>query len=111
MRFYTPSHEWIEVEGNIATVGLTEAARQELGDVVYLQLPPLGAHLRAGEEACVVESTKAASDLYAPVSGKVVAVNEDLSKNISQWQSGGAANWLFKIELTNVKELIGLIKK
>lgn len=107
---YTNSHEWIALEGSVGTVGITEYAQKELGSIVYIELPKIGEELNAGEEACVLESTKAAVDVYSPVSGKIVAVNEALRidpaslKGVSQ-ESG----WLFRIELSQLSECEGLL--
>src|SRR5512144_640518 len=76
---YAKTHEWVRVEGPVAVVGITDHAQHELTDVVYVELPAVGRDLEAGKECAVVESVKAASDIYAPVSGEIVAVNEELS--------------------------------
>lgn len=76
---YTKDHEWVKIEGSTAIVGITEFAQGELGDVVFVDLPSIGKSVKQGEPVCVVESTKAASDVYSPISGKVKAVNSDLS--------------------------------
>ena len=108
---YAKSHEWIRLEENgNATVGITDYAQSSLGDITYVQLPKPGAVIRAGEGFGVVESVKAASDLYAPVSGKVVAVNEALGSapetlNTAPYEKG----WLLKLELTNPAEVDGLL--
>lgn len=80
-RYYTETHEWIEVDDGLATVGITDYAQAQLGDVVFLELPPVGKELKAGDTFGVVESVKAASDLYAPVSGTVVEVNQSLAQS------------------------------
>ncbi len=102
---YTPSHEWIQIEGAIGTVGITEYAQKELGEVVYVELPVVGKSVLLGEEVAVLESTKAAADIYAPVSGEVIAVNEALRQsadlvNASPEQQG----WLFKMKLHRQEE-------
>lgn len=111
MRF-TKSHEWVRLEGNIATVGVTDFAQKELGEVVYVDLPKVGAMLKMGEEASVLESTKAATDSYAPVSGKVVAVN-DLVAQTPQLINRSAEDkgWLFKLQISNQKEWNTLLSK
>ena len=103
---YTQSHEWIETEGQIGTVGVSDHAQHELGEIVYIELPVVGKTVKAGEEAAVLESTKAAADVYSPVSGTIVAVNEALNDqselvNRSPEQQG----WIFKIKLSNPIEL------
>lgn len=104
MRF-TESHEWIVVEGDIGTVGITAHAQKELGDIVFVELPVVGKHVRAAEETAVLESTKAASDVYAPVSGQIIAVNHDLKTscaNINRFPE--KEGWLFKIKLADPRE-------
>ena len=109
---YTKSHEWIQVEGRVGTVGITEYAQRELGEIVYIELPTIGEVIPSGKEACILESTKAAADVYAPVSGKIVAVNEKLSHepSILNHHAEGAG-WLFKLELSNPKELEKLLSR
>ena len=102
---YTDSHEWITVDGTIGTVGITEYAQKELGSIVYIELPKVGQKVKAGEEACVLESTKAAVDVYSPVSGKIIAVNEVLRSDPAGLKSG----WLFRLELSNPVEMESLL--
>ena len=107
---YTDSHEWIAVSGNKGKVGITEHARNELGDIVYVELPKLGQKVRFGEEVCVLESTKAAADVYAPVSGIILAVHDLISKDPhSLNEDPESAGWLFEIEIANSKELSRLM--
>ena len=99
---YAETHEWIKVEGDTGTVGITDHAQNELTDIVYVDPPKLGASVSAGQAAAVVESVKAASDIYSPVDGEVIAVNEALSGNpslvnTSPYEDG----WLFKVRLAN----------
>jgi glycine cleavage system H protein len=103
---YAASHEWIKVEGGTGTVGITDHAQHELSDVVYVDLPKVGAKIAAGAVVAVVESVKAASDIYSPVSGEVVEVNADLVKKPELVNSDpfGAA-WLFKLKLSAPAEL------
>jgi glycine cleavage system H protein len=99
-RYYTESHEWVQAEGDVATVGITDFAQSQLGDVVFLELPSVGRMLEAGDSFGVVESVKAASDLYSPVSGSVVEVNDSLSDNpetVNRDPLG--AGWLIKVRL------------
>ena len=111
MRF-TESHEWIAVENGIGTVGITDRAQQELGEVVYVELPPVGKYLRAGEEAAVLESTKAAADIYSPVSGEVVAINQNLIDLIHPINtSAEKEGWLFQIQLHAPEELDSLLSR
>jgi len=97
---YSKDHEWLRLEGGVATVGITDHAQTALGDVVFVELPETGRVVEAGEAVAVVESVKAASDVYAPIAGKVVAVNEALVDNpgtINTEPTG--EGWFFKIEL------------
>ena len=106
MKKYTESHEWIEVVDGIGTVGVSDFAQQELGDIVYVELPEVGKTVQAGEEAAVLESTKAAADMYFPVSGTVMEVNEALNETSEIInQSAENEGWIFKINLSNVDEL------
>jgi glycine cleavage system H protein len=99
-RYYTETHEWVQVDGDVATIGITDFAQSQLGDVVFLELPSVGRMLEAGDSFGVVESVKAASDLYSPVAGAVVEVNETLSDapetvNKEPFEGG----WLIKVRL------------
>jgi glycine cleavage system H protein len=97
---FAKSHEWLRLEGTTATVGISDHAQQELTDIVYVELPPVGAEASAGETICVVESVKTASDIYAPVSGKITAVNEALTKNPGLVNSDPyGEGWIFKLEV------------
>lgn len=100
-RLYTKSHEWLTVEGKSATVGITDFAQSQLGDVVFLELPNPGRKLEAGESFGVVESVKAASDLYAPVSGRVAAVNDKLAGKPELINSDPYGDgWILKLDLS-----------
>ncbi len=110
MMKFTGSHEWIQVEEGIGTVGITDYAQGELGTVVYVELPSVGKRIKAGEEVAVLESTKAAADIYAPVSGEIVEINQKLGDFIHQINaSAQKEGWLFKVRLTNLKELDALL--
>jgi glycine cleavage system H protein len=103
---YTKDHEWIDANGGLGTIGLTDYAQCQLGDVVFVELPGLGANLEAGKPLGVVESVKAASEIYAPVSGEVVEVNgelKDAPEKLNSDPHGGG--WLVKVRLTNPAEL------
>ena len=103
---YTASHEWILVEGNIGTVGITDHAQAELTDIVFAEPPAVGKTFQAGEVAAVVESVKAASDIYTPVSGEIVARNEAVEQNSALLNTDPfGEGWIFKIRLTNPAEL------
>jgi glycine cleavage system H protein len=106
---YTKEHEWIQVQGNIGTVGITDHAQESLGDIVFVELPKTGAQVTASSSFGTVESVKAVSELYAPVSGKVTAVNEDLNQNPEAINENAQSAWMIKIELSNPKELDGLL--
>lgn len=107
---YTEDHEWILVEDEIATVGITDFAQDQLGDVVFVELPEVGDQLEIGKPLGVVESVKAVSDVYAPISGEVVEINEDLPDepemlNTSPYEDG----WMIKVKLSNPDELDDLL--
>lgn len=107
---YTKEHEWIRAEGDVATVGITDYAQHELGDVVYVELPKPGAKLNAGQSFGTVESVKAVSDIYAPVSGEVTEVNSslrDAPETINKDPHGKA--WLIKLKLANSAEVSKLM--
>jgi glycine cleavage system H protein len=108
--YFTKDHEWIRVDGNNATVGISSHAQEQLGDIVFAETPQAGRSLRKGEEAAVVESVKAASDVYSPISGTVIESNPALTENpaiINNDPEG--AGWFFKLEVTNPSELEGLM--
>ena len=109
---FTESHEWIEVKDGIGTVGVTHYAQKELGDIVYVELTKVGSQVKTGQEAAVLESTKAAADVYAPVSGTILEVNTALV-NASQLvnTSPEKEGWLFKITLSNPAEFDALMDK
>ena len=107
---YAPSHEWARLEDYIVTIGISDFAQQSLGDVVFVELPEVGDEVQAGNEACVVESVKAAADVYAPVSGTVVAVNsmlEEAPEVVNQDPYGDG--WFFKVDPHDVEELDDLL--
>jgi glycine cleavage system H protein len=109
-RKYTKEHEWIVVEGDVATVGITDYAQSQLGDVVYVELPAAGKKVTQMGQAAVVESVKAASEVYAPLTGEVVEANGALADNPALVNSDPAgAGWFFKLKLTNKGELSGLM--
>ncbi|MEN3375762.1 MAG: glycine cleavage system protein [Hyphomicrobiales bacterium] len=103
---YTKDHEWIRLDGDVATVGITEHAQSQLGDIVYVELPEIGRKVEKGGDAAVVESVKAASDVYAPASGEVVAVNQALDGapgSINEEAEG--KGWFFRLKLSAPDEL------
>jgi glycine cleavage system H protein len=107
---FTEEHEWISVQDGIGTIGITDFAQEHLGDIVFVQLPEIGKSLAKGAAVAVVESVKAASDIYTPVSGEVVAVNDTLEaspETVNQEAMG--KGWFFKIKLSQASELDGLM--
>ncbi len=112
MRYFTQDHEWIDLDldGAVATVGITDYAQGQLGDVVFVELPAAGTGLTKGKDAAVVESVKAASDVYAPVSGEVIEGNAALEAEPSLVNSdAGGAGWFFRMKLSDTGELEGLM--
>ena len=111
-RYFSKDHEWIEIAGDIGTVGITDYAQQQLGDVVFVELPPVGTAVGKGDSAAVVESVKAASEVYAPVSGEVTAVNDglvDAPELVNAEPMDGG--WFMKIRLTDESELESLMNE
>jgi glycine cleavage system H protein len=107
---YTESHEWVRLDGDIATVGITDHAQAELTDIVFAEPPKVGATFSAKSPAAVVESVKAASDIYAPVSGEVVEANDTLGDNSSLLNTDPfGAGWIFKLRLSNPDEVASLL--
>src|SRR5438128_5374828 len=107
---YTSDHEWLRIEGDTATIGITDFAQSQLGDVVFVELPKVGRTLKKAEAAAVVESVKAASDVYAPISGEVVEVNDALASELALVNSdAGGKAWFFKLKMTDRSELGGLM--
>ena len=103
---YTKDHEYVLVSGDVATVGISDHAQSQLGDVVYVELPEVGAKFAKGAPAAVVESVKAASDVFAPVSGEVVAINDAAAKQTGLVNEDAEGNgWLFRLKLTDPKEV------
>lgn len=103
---YADSHEWAKLDGTIATIGITDHAQQELTDVVFVELPKVGSQISAGKACAVVESVKAASDIYAPISGEVVEVNSQVTANPALVNTDPyGKGWFFKVKLSNPDEL------
>jgi glycine cleavage system H protein len=108
--YFTKEHEWIRVEGDTATIGISDHAQEQLGDIVFAEVPETGRKLSKGQEAAVVESVKAASDVYAPVSGEVVEGNSKVADDPSLVNSDAEGEgWFFKLKLDNPGELDGLM--
>lgn len=109
-RYFTEDHEWIEIEGDEGTVGITDYAQGQLGDITYVELPEVGASFAKGDAACVVDSVKAASDVYTPVSGTIAEVNDALADAPELVNTeAGTGGWLFRITLSDAGELSGLM--
>lgn len=109
-RYFTDEHEWIDLEGDLATVGITDYAQEQLGDIVFVELPEVGTNVDKGGEAAVVESVKAASDVYAPITGEVMEANAALEEdpalvNTSPEEEG----WFFRMTVADKSELEGLM--
>jgi glycine cleavage system H protein len=107
---FTSDHEWLRIEKDSATVGITQFAQEQLGDLVFVELPKLGAMLQPGGTAAVVESVKAASEVYAPIGGEVIEVNTQVSQDPTLVNSDPAgAGWLFKLRIADTSQLDGLM--
>lgn len=109
---FSKEHEWISVDGDVATIGITAHAAEQLGDVVFVEVPEVGRSVTAGEACAVVESVKAASDIYAPVSGEVIQANGELAGHpaaVNEAPEG--EGWFFKLKLSNASELDGLMDR
>src|ERR1700760_526824 len=107
---YTSDHEWLSIEGDVATIGITDYAQSQLGDVVFVELPKVGRSLKKAEAAAVVESVKAASDVYAPITGEVVEINDAVVAEPALVNSDAAGKaWFFKMKIANKAELGGLM--
>ncbi|CAA7620997.1 glycine cleavage system protein GcvH [Magnetospirillum sp. SS-4] len=109
---FTKDHEWISVAGDIGTIGISDHAQHALGDIVFVELPEIGRHLAQGAEAAVVESVKAASEVYSPASGEVIAINQAIADQPGLVNEGAeGAAWFFKIRLSDPAELAGLMDR
>jgi len=109
---YTADHEWVSLDGDVATVGITDYAEEQLGDLVYVELPTVGQEVTAGDETAVLESVKAAGDVKSPVSGIIVEVNETLSdapEKVNENPTGDG--WFFRVKITNTADLETLMDK
>ena len=108
--YFTEDHEWISVENGVATIGITDYAQEQLGDIVFAELPEKGRKVAKGEAAVVVESVKAASDVYAPVDGEITDVNDKLSSEPALVNSASSGDgWLWKMKLSDEGQLSGLM--
>jgi glycine cleavage system H protein len=110
MRYFTDEHEWIDVDGDVATVGITDYAQGQLGDIVFVELPAVGTGVEKGKDAAVVESVKAASDVYAPITGEVTETNGALEEDPSLVNTAPEAEgWFFKMTIADAGQLEGLM--
>ncbi|NQU61884.1 MAG: glycine cleavage system protein GcvH [Rhodospirillales bacterium] len=109
---YTKEHEWVRVEGDTATIGISVYAQEQLGEIVFVELPDVGTQLERGSQAAVIESVKAASEIYAPVSGKVTETNGDLDAEPSKVNDDATGEgWLFKVSLSDTSELEDMLNE
>ncbi len=107
---YTKDHEWVKIDGDSAIIGITAHAAEALGDVVFIELPDVGKSFNQGDDMAVVESVKAASDVYAPISGEVLATNGDIVEEPAKVnEDAGGAGWFVKLKITKTSELDGLM--
>ena len=107
---YTKEHEWVEVDGDTATVGITNHAQESLGDIVFIDLPVVGKEVKSNEELCVIESVKAASDIYAPIDGEVIEINNNLNDDASIVnQDPEKEGWIFKMKIANPNQYNNLM--
>jgi len=110
--YYTEDHEWLSVDGNVATVGITDHAQEQLGGLVFVELPDVGRDLKKGEDGAVVESVKAASDVYAPASGTVTEINDAVAGDAELVnRDAEGQGWLYKMTLSDPAELDGLMDR
>ncbi len=109
--FYTKTHEWVKLEGDVATVGITDFAQNQLTDIVYVDLPKVGAMLKAGDVAGTVESVKSAEDFYSPMTGKVTEINKTLEKTPESINKDAYSAWLYKMKVSNPSEVNSMMKK
>jgi len=108
---YTNDHEWLKVEGDTAWVGITTYARHALGDLVFLELPEVGRKVNKGDDFAVVESVKAASEIYSPVAGEIVAVNDNLADNLDDLKEDIEKGWIVKVKMDNPDDAAALMDK
>ena len=107
---YTKEHEWVEIDGDTATVGITNNAQESLGDIVFIDLPTVGKEVKSNEELCVIESVKAASDIYAPIDGEVIEINNNLNDDASIVnQDPEKDGWIFKMKIADPSQYNNLM--
>ena len=107
---YSKDHEWIEVDGDNAIVGITDHAQESLGDIVFVDLPEINKVVKAGDEVSIIESVKAASDIYSPIDGEIIEINQNLTDDAALInQSAEASGWIFKLKISNQSQLNDLM--
>lgn len=112
MRYYTKNHEWVDIEDTKATIGITQYAIEQLGDIVFVELPKIGAHFKQDGEVALIESTKATSDIYAPISGDVIEINQELVDTPEVLNTlDGDQIWFFKMNISNFSDIENLLKE
>jgi glycine cleavage system H protein len=109
--FYTKTHEWVKTDGDVATIGITDFAQNQMSDIVYVDLPKVGALVKAGDVLGTVESVKSAEDFYSPVSGRVIEVNKTLEKAPENINKDAYEAWIVKVKMSNPSEVNNLMKK
>ena len=109
--YYTKKHEWLKVEGNTGIVGITDYAQEEMGDIAYIDLPEKGKELKKSGEMCEIESVKAVSEVYSPVSGKIIEINTELGDKPEKINENPYGAWIVKIELSNKGEIKDMMDK
>jgi len=107
---YSKDHEWIEVNGDKATIGITDHAQESLGDIVFVDLPEINKAVKAGDEVSIIESVKAASDIYSPIDGEIIEINQNLTNDAALInQSAETSGWIFKLKISNQSQLNDLM--
>ena len=109
--FYTKTHEWLKVDGDVASIGITDFAQNQMSDIVYVDLPKIGATIKAGELVGTVESVKSAEDFYSPITGKVIEVNKALEKTPEEINKNPYDAWIVKLKMSNPSEVSRLMNK
>ncbi|MCL4450518.1 MAG: glycine cleavage system protein GcvH [Candidatus Thermoplasmatota archaeon] len=109
--FYTKTHEWLKVDGDVASIGITDFAQNQMSDIVYVDLPKIGASIKAGEIVGTVESVKSAEDFYSPITGKVIEVNKALEKTPEEINKNPYDAWIVKLKMSNPSEVSRLMNK
>ncbi|EQB65569.1 MAG: glycine cleavage system H protein [Thermoplasmatales archaeon I-plasma] len=109
--FYTKTHEWLKVDGDVASIGITDFAQNQMSDIVYVDLPKIGATIKAGEIVGTVESVKSAEDFYSPITGKVIEVNKALEKTPEEINKNPYDAWIVKLKMSNPSEVSRLMNK